>query len=311
MSENNALFEGSELRLFLSMDLAGSTALKNESNHAKLYETYQRRKQDLDGLREEGHIDTKFPIDDSTACIHAILHDYSQEDSDWARILESQFDAFHVDFKRTLAQVDAQLVDSKFDDHLWKIQGDELIYSFVVHNPEEVHSLVYAFLKVIRRNDQAITRPAERKKKVLRPKGCAWTAGFPIRNRELTVFDRKDFLGPDIDIGFRLGKHTYPGFVVASLDLADILGQANRIQQLRGMIVDWQILQGVWNEEPYPIIWVTLPSNDELVSVAYEPFHLSETMIKRPVVAWQATGKKVEELKQLRGNLASIRKRLP
>lgn len=63
-----------------------------------------------------------------------------------------------------------------------------------------------------------------------------------------------------MDIGFRLTQHTYPGFMCISMDLAYLLGTQNpSIVQLVAIIVGWAVLKGVWNNKPYPIIWIAPP----------------------------------------------------
>ena len=75
-------------------------------------------------------------------------------------------------------------------------------------------------------------------------------------------YPRTDYLGPDIDVGFRLGAHSHPGLMVASMELAELLGKIPKsLQQVRGTIVGWQVLKGVWDGNPYPVVWVTLPEN--------------------------------------------------
>ena len=71
---------------------------------------------------------------------------------------------------------------------------------------------------------------------------------------------RVDFLGPDIDIGFRLASKANKRSVTVSAELAFIISSlgmkniANPISKsLR--IVNYEKLKGVWNDRAYPIIW--------------------------------------------------------
>ena len=71
--------------------------------------------------------------------------------------------------------------------------------------------------------------------------------------------DRYDFLGPDMDIGFRIAQFAFHHKVVLSADFAYLLHKISKDKEdkiddnLR--IVSYEILKGVWNEQYYPIIW--------------------------------------------------------
>ena len=67
-----------------------------------------------------------------------------------------------------------------------------------------------------------------------------------------------DFLGPDMDIGFRVAKFAFHHKVVLSADFAYFLystrpGNCEIENELK--IVSYEILKGVWNEQYYPIVW--------------------------------------------------------
>jgi hypothetical protein len=63
-----------------------------------------------------------------------------------------------------------------------------------------------------------------------------------------------DFIGPDIDIGFRTSHFAHRGFLLVSAGLAhSLLGDAAG----RMKIVSYERLKGVWNDRPYPIVWYT------------------------------------------------------
>jgi len=53
---NLDLLTQSQLRLFLSVDISGSTALKNRKNHTGLLEEYENRKTALRIFAEKGFI---------------------------------------------------------------------------------------------------------------------------------------------------------------------------------------------------------------------------------------------------------------
>ena len=69
--------------------------------------------------------------------------------------------------------------------------------------------------------------------------------------------EAEDFLGPDIDIGFRLGPHVAANVLAVSAELAFILLDHEDSMGLSGRlrIVGYKQLKGVWRGRPYPIIW--------------------------------------------------------
>jgi hypothetical protein len=278
----------SELRLFLSVDISGSTALKNRKNHTGLLEEYENRKMVLKTFAEKGLItEPTVDLDDSVQCVQGILHDYSSEDFDWAAILERRFRDFNSAFATELVKRNYEDIGGNIDYFLWKALGDELIYSFKISARKQLHNLVLSFLRVIRSFDRE-----DVSKKLIRLKGSGWVAGFPVRNRIVKfpgpqlyrrgedgtcsvehLYPRTDYLGPDIDTGFRVGTCGYPGFMVISMELAELLGEApGELQQVRGGVVGWKKLKGVWNEIPYPIIWITLPEGLEIKYEQFDPW---------------------------------------
>ena len=71
----------------------------------------------------------------------------------------------------------------------------------------------------------------------LRVKGTAWVAGFPVRNIELYIPKNmhknkaepecvRDFLGPSIDLGFRLSKKASEARLILSPSLAYLIASA-------------------------------------------------------------------------------------
>lgn len=69
-----------------------------------------------------------------------------------------------------------------------------------------------------------------------------------------------DFIGPDIDIGFRTSHFAHERLLLVSAGLAYLLlGQARASQAVDRYlkIVSFQRLKGVWDDRPYPIIWYT------------------------------------------------------
>ena len=91
-----------------------------------------------------------------------------------------------------------------------------------------------------------------------------------------------DFIGPDIDIGFRTSHFAHERLLLVSAALAYLLlGQARASQAVdRHMrIVSFQHLKGVWDDRPYPIVWYA----DDWGNIAGK-FHYDERW-SNPLVA--------------------------
>jgi hypothetical protein len=90
-----------------------------------------------------------------------------------------------------------------------------------------------------------------------------------------------DFIGPDIDIGFRISHFAHQGLLLVGAGLAYLLcreeGKHGADRRMR--IVSFEHLKGVWNDRPYPIIWYT----DDWTDVA-DKFHYDERW-SNPIVA--------------------------
>lgn len=166
---------------------------------------------------------------------------------------------------------------------LWKINGDELLFRELVLPGDDglkwLTQAVTAFLATIEAID------AEMLPDGCGLRGCVWSAGFPIRNKQIKAsyqhnppvinldpngaplldFDTglpyqedagiEDYLGPDMDLGFRLAAVTPPGRVACTLDIGYLLMQRPESPSI--FHVGWRELKGIGGGAPYPIFWVS------------------------------------------------------
>ena len=116
--------------------------------------------------------------------------------------------------------------------NVWKYIGDEVVLVAELTCQKYHASLhVAALAETIRHfNNEFAKRPEPDNK--LRFKGTAWVAGFPVANIELNLPGPtkaqmvKDFLGPSIDLGFRLSKFASEDRLVVSASLAHLIVSA-------------------------------------------------------------------------------------
>ncbi len=145
---------------------------------------------------------------------------------------------------------------------MWKCLGDEIIYEDKVESDSECHRLITAFYEAIIDYDLELRTDAKYKDTGLRVKGTCWTAGFPVRNTKLLVPGTgnnsvADYIGPRFRHWLSVGKGHSSWPVVISMDLADILTQRNtHTPSLAFYHVGWKVLEGVFGDKPYPIVWI-------------------------------------------------------
>ncbi|MFT3881108.1 MAG: hypothetical protein QM703_15780 [Gemmatales bacterium] len=245
------------VRVFYSVDLVGSTKLKNELNHHRLLEEYQGRIQLVSRLRDKKQIVAgEGAITDE--CVLSSLG-ISDEDYDWQQVVSSFYSTFHNAFASEVKLIEPRIPQLLSKCEPWKAVGDELLYQFRVNNRAEIYWLTVAFILALRTIDAKVK--ASDTQRGLRLKGTAWVAGFPIRNRviKLPAIETDDFLGPEIDTGFRISKTTRPGMLAVSVELGELLAETRDLDTFMGLIVGWERMKGVWNDCLYPVIWVDLP----------------------------------------------------
>lgn len=230
-----------QLRVFYSVDLVGGTAYKNRE-----------------------------PVDDHSS----------------ARSWPNRFEGFFQDFTRSFKErVAVARSDTEAGlmppPQLWKINGDELLFTELVYEDHAqrhaaLHSAVRSFIELVHETDESYISEG------LGVRACAWTAGFPIRNKPVRIIQGgieliegdaglsdpetgpgssvpvtvTDYIGRDMDIGFRLAAGAPPGRVVCSLDLAHFVLALPFGSDLTVRRVGWARLKGVLNEQPYPLLWL-------------------------------------------------------
>ncbi|TQE72362.1 hypothetical protein [Leptospira noguchii] len=178
----------------------------------------------------------------------------AQSQNHWLRF----FTIFYKDFRITfLSKIEAhsslfqnlQLLSPK----LWKSLGDELIFECEIKQHQEVQYLVKAF------SDAVFDYSHNIKDKNLSLKGCAWIAGFPVINAIITPdndeSETKDYIGPQIDIGFRISKFATELKFIISVEVLILLTKVTNIL-FKFYIEEPQLLKGVMGNKPYPIIWI-------------------------------------------------------
>lgn len=142
---------------------------------------------------------------------------------------------------------------------VWKVMGDEVIFVASPTSAEELVNLLLALLRTMNAYEERYFQDLP-----LRLKGTAWLADFSGPNIELEIPELSggdgiramDFIGPDLDLGFRVGKFARPECLALSFDIADLLLGAANADQIALYLIGAEELKGVMFGRPYPIIWM-------------------------------------------------------
>ncbi len=260
------------LRLFLSVDIVGSTAFK-QSNQAA------------------------FKSDEKS--ISRVAEPWFSPIAEFYREIERLFSQEWTIYAETVAK--------RFDwpigepPELWKSAGDELLYIKLLRDHREALACLHCWIRSV-----SIFRVALRVKyPSLDVKSTAWIAGFPITNTEVifnssldysdgplndddTIFSnlallhkyyengssvtmRRDFIGPSIDAGFRLCALATPRKFIIAVDLALMLVHAVRgsppelgLDELEIHYEGRQHLKGVLGGLGYPVFWIDMAKSSPL-----------------------------------------------
>ena len=212
-----------ELVLFISIDLTGSTAFKNAKNA-------------------------------STA-------DSSKEPLPWL----SAFLLFYKGFPDVFFQK-FNTSEKERRPRFWKHIGDELLFYVPLKDNTHCVDVMIYLLQAI----QEYINSGDLRKNNLGLKCTAWTAGFPVNNFKFTVPDSNgipkpsthdkdypiDFIGPDIDLGFRLTKYSSAQRCIISADLTYLLLNAPSTDSFKWHYSGRQELKGFHSRGGYPVIWL-------------------------------------------------------
>lgn len=156
----------------------------------------------------------------------------------------------------------------------WRTIGDEIIFYLEVYNEEEIiksvekafgilNEMVYRIknekIQILKNNFNKKYKYPE----IISLKGTCWLAlvGDDMAECENVRYysgaegdKRLEFLGHDIDIGFRVSDYTRNRRMAINFELAYMLYQ-NKATKNNLKIIGYEKLKGVWNERRYPIIW--------------------------------------------------------
>lgn len=255
------------LRLFLSVDLVGSTALK-----------------------QAGEFPIERPAGDET-----LERAGPKWIFDLASFYREILAKFNYEWKRYCDEIaDKERWPKDAKAVLWKINGDELIFAQILTSSKHCIALLYCWMRAC----QAYRAELCSKGSKLDVKLTAWAAGFPLTNTEV-IFQKyndiqyddsdpifihydllrrwyaepesreklvQDFIGPSIDTGFRLAAKATPRKFTISIEVAYMLSVTAIPKPLEMKLYfdGHETLKGVFGGKPYPIFWIDTHGEDVL-----------------------------------------------
>ena len=275
-------FLSPRLRLFLSADIVGSTAYKQQ-----LASSPTRKEMDRVATQPEklgGHFDSSMP-----SWLTPIANFYRAIDRNYAA-------AWH----QYVAHAQSIKWPTGPAPGLWKGNGDEVIYAKELHDYREAFAGVYLWIQAVHQYRRVLRKQFPS----LDVKATAWLSGFPLMNTEVIFYRQRpaidemdsgddvfynyylleqyyapdgnsdqmtiDYIGPSIDTGFRLSSYSTPRKFVISIDLMYMLSCAPRPP---GYFSDGLVyrydgrhqFRGVLGGNPYPVFWIDMLHNDDLL----------------------------------------------
>ncbi len=165
---------------------------------------------------------------------------------------------------------------------VWKTIGDEIVFSAALVRSADVPTMVRAFRDGVAeyRRDMLAGFPA------LDIKTAGWTAGFPVGNLAVPLAGQPpqtDYIGPAMDIGFRLVKEATPRRFMLSVELAFILTRVDPDSCIR---VDKSLdLKGVGRGHRYPALWLDHFHTESEHCSVWDRLELAEERLTGPAPA--------------------------
>lgn len=212
--------------------------------------------------------------------INSTLYKTHDKDS-WPQKIADIFESIRVTF-----QIAFQ------NSIIWRILGDEIIYIVPLKNAND---LTENMDKVYDTLQEVIFDTRERDNtNLLSLKAAAWiayvTGGKDIFTKKFPQFCNIcvnyymnfkstgrviEFLGNDVDIGFRIKAQAFKGELLISFELARLLIEINKVTATevneisnvdsaianKIYIIGFEKLKGIWNGRPYPIICYSTKKN--------------------------------------------------
>ncbi len=164
--------------------------------------------------------------------------------------------------------IDTFMQKSNDGYRFWKVLGDEVVFTKNIPFMFEVQDLleeIYRELTIFNHKISTGEIGDINTMKVLSVKSTVWVAGVSSTSKgvdnfytEYKINDDKlqsEYLGTDIDAGFRISKYTSSNRMVISCELAAFFYKDRMLRRKLNKIhfLGLRTLKGIWENKPYPI----------------------------------------------------------
>ncbi|PEP56249.1 NUDIX hydrolase [Bacillus pseudomycoides] len=253
-----------------------------------------------------------------------------------------------VIFHRFYELVESHVLKNFFNSKVWRYAGDEILFYKQIKNPSELYDAPQLALKIINLVNDALSKNYAETNNILYVKSTLWIAEatfvksqdienvFKVsqfskstsgkdnsnnRNNLIINFEINgkrniDFLGSDIDLGFRIAKFAQRNKVVISAELAYILyKEREAIEEMPNgydvtnclRIVSYEKLKGIWNNRHYPIVWYHDSWNDMEKMFLYDE-HFNSEIVNKLINQPFSKNMKIKRLKKVFTEVDNIEK---
>ncbi|UZP03335.1 hypothetical protein JW813_16745 [Clostridium botulinum] len=187
---------------------------------------------------------------------------YKQYDTTWPTVFSEFFGIVESEFKKRNENL-----------YIWKYVGDEVLFFEEINSINSILKAPSETFKIMELCEKMLYANMPNCKNILYLKATLWIAPIksPTDNSTLHINNVTpnlsatliDFIGADVDEGFRISKFSSQNKLVLDSKLAYILleneDSVNKLCDYcvedRIKIVGYKKLKGIWNNRLYPIIW--------------------------------------------------------
>ena len=192
-----------------------------------------------------------------------------EEDGSWL----AQVVGFYLNFQKylnaNLEKSFGRRIDVRPFADFWKALGDEAIFTLEINSCFEAKKIIKAFCDTIVtwNIDAGLSRGIEKGKErqgrdSVKLKGSCWVAGFPVTNTAILLGEMKDYIGPSMDLGFRISKFSTAKRVALTADLAWLLLKSPKPIPI--CYDGRSSLKGISEEFGYPNLSIDISSSEFL-----------------------------------------------
>lgn len=198
--------------------------------------------------------------------------------STWGPFFLEFFQSFPANLSKCEADFEGHFALDKGSPFvLWKSLGDELIFAKKLNNGFDSFVAVCAAKEAIingseqlRTHRESRGNAGEKDHYPTHLKGTIWLAGFPIKNMKVPRDGlQDDYIGPSIDLGFRLTKLSSPWHMAVSTSLAWMVAkiQNEHSSKLKGINIKWvyrgrEALKGILSGKAgYPVFCIDVAAS--------------------------------------------------